>query len=140
MSDAVATHVIFEDDHELIVHLTNMSDGTGESEVVKVDKSARGLIAGVEAVALDVEAVQWCIQGFPRVMLEWDHGTDSLMMALCGSGYNDFNGRGKPRKFMQTAGLRDPLTADSTGDILLTAPASATTGSYDITLHLRKRQ
>lgn len=125
MADAVTTNVIRNVGSEYIVHLTNVSDGTGESAVVKVDKS--GLtVSGVEPATLTIVAASWAIQGFARVQIIWDHTTDVVALALCGTGSMNF-----------ADGLKDPGTGGS-GDLLLTAPAGANTGSYDILLTLRK--
>ena len=39
MADAVSTTTIVDDDKRLLVQLTNLSDGTGEDAVNKVDVS-----------------------------------------------------------------------------------------------------
>ena len=40
MADAVATQIIIDGDRNVVQKFTNVSDGTGESAVVKVDVSA----------------------------------------------------------------------------------------------------
>ena len=40
MADAVTSQTIFDGDKKVIQKFTNISDGTGESEVKKVDVSA----------------------------------------------------------------------------------------------------
>lgn len=135
MADAVTTNVISDSDTHYIVHLTNVSDATGESAVVKVDKS--GLLAtdGAEPNSLDIETVRWNIQGFTSVRILWDHTTDDLGLVLSGSGYDDFRGDGAARAFK---GLADPRSSGGTGDILLTTAGAVSGASYDITLRLRK--
>lgn len=141
MADAVSSTVIYEDNKQYVVYLTNVSDGTGENKVVKVDKSAIGVaVGGAEATALDIERVDFAITGFSNVQLFWDHATDSAGPILTGSGTLDFTGGGGwMRNILRTSGLKDPKTADSTGDILLLVPAAITTGVYAITLWLSKR-
>lgn len=144
MADTVTTKVLVDNGKQYVVHLTNKSDGTGESKVVKADKSAiaaalsTGAAAAIEAVSLDIDAVRWCVQGFPYVQLEWDHTADETAMLLSGNGYEDFLGAHATRGTDISPALPDGRGAGVTGDILLTAPAGATTGSYDITLYLRK--
>jgi hypothetical protein len=128
MADAVSTTVIKNEGSEYVVHLTNASDGTGESNVVKVDKSTL-TVSGVEPSTLSLMSARWAIQGFAKVTLIWDHDTDVTAMILTGSGFEDFSSFG---------GKQDAGTG-GTGDLLLTAPAGATTGSYDITLVLKKK-
>ena len=143
MADTVASNVLADTRTHHVIHLVCASDATGESLVLKVDKSAIGVAlpvgqaAAVEAVALDIAAVRWAIQGFSSVKLFWDHATDDLALVLAGSGYEDFTG--KVNDYTSLTGLKDPKTADSTGDILLTSVGASATATYDITLTLRKR-
>lgn len=130
MADAVTTNVIAQDETHYVVHLTNISDGTGESGVVKVDKSALTSRVGAEPAALDIEQIRWAIQGFTSVRLLWDHTTDDVAMVLCGSGYDDFRNCG--------GALKDPRSSGTTGDILLTTNGGSSGASYDITIWVRK--
>jgi hypothetical protein len=146
MADAVSTNVIYEDTKQYVVHLTGVSDGTGESAVAKVDKSAIGVaVGGAEATALDIERVDYTITGFTSVKITWDHAADSPGLLLTGANSLDFTGlgslyggRGILRDAIRTSGLKDPKTADSTGDILLTSSATSG-GAYAITHWLSKR-
>jgi len=139
MADAVTTNKIIETATHYVVHLTNISDGTGESAVVKVDKSAIEVASdGAEPNSLDIEEVRWAIQGFTSVRILWDHTTDDLALVLCGSGYDDFTGKGRIPGFTGTSGLKDPRSAGGTGDILLTTNGGSSGATYDITLWLRK--
>jgi hypothetical protein len=125
MTDDVDSVVLANDGHSYVVQIVGVSDGTGEAAVVKVDKST--LVhkeTNLEPIALDIRSIRYCVTGY-TVELRWDHGTDKLFAALSGAGKFDYSRFG---------GLRDTSTGDGAGDILLTAPASATTGSYTITL------
>lgn len=135
MSDAVTTTVLSNGPDRYAVHLTNISDGSGESAVAKVDKSGLTAEDGGEPVSLDIEQVRWCIQGFTSVRLLWDHTTDDTALVLSGSGYEDFRGDSFLRSQM---GLADPRSAGDTGDILLTTAGAVSGATYDITLWLRK--
>ncbi len=140
MADAVSSIVVLDNAYQHVVFLNSLSDGTGESLVKKVDKSAIAVaFGGAEATALDIERIDWSITGFTSVKLFWDHAADSAGPVLLGSGSLDFTGRGRLRGGMlSTSGLQDPKTADSTGDILLTSSATSG-GNYAITLWLAKR-
>lgn len=135
MADAVTTNVVSDSDTRYAVHLTNISDGTGESAVVKVDKSALTAEDAAEPASLDIEEVRWNIQGFTSVRLLWDHTTDDVALVLTGNGYEDF--RGQPSNVAKK-GLADPRSAGGTGDILLTTAGAVSGATYDITLRLRK--
>lgn len=138
MADAVTTNVLLNDDKNYVVHLTCVGDGTGETNVVKVDKSTLLALGGAEPTALDIDRVDYTIVAFTSVKITWDHATDSPGLVLTGSGTKDFTGIGILRDKRRTSGLQDPKTADSTGDVLLTSSATAN-ASYAITLWLTKR-
>lgn len=142
MADTVTSNVIYQDAKQYVVHLTSLSDGTGETNVVKVDKSTLTAVGGAEPTALDIERVDYTITGFTSVKITWDHATDSPGLLLTGSGSKDFTGCEGGMRILRdavrTSGLQDPKTADSTGDLLLTSSATSG-GAYAITLWLSKR-
>ena len=128
MADTVDTIVQFSGTRRYIVRLTNISDGTGESAVKKVDISTLTNGKGVAPTRVNVESIQWSIQGFSSVKLLWDHTTDDELAVLgAGNGYRDFS---------QAGVLKDPSSAGDTGDILLTTVGASATATYDIVLSL----
>lgn len=128
MADTVDTNVVFSGTRRYIVRLTNISDGTGESGVVKVDKSTLVNSNGVEPQALNVESIQSNIQGFSSVRLFWDHTTDDEIDVLpAGSMFRDYS---------QGGVLKDPRSTGGTGDIILTTAGAISGATYDITLSL----
>lgn len=138
MADAVTARVIANTASRYIVHLTNISDGTGEAAVIKADKSTLLATDGAEPASLDIEQVRWNIQGMTSVRILWDHTTDDLALVLSGSGYDDFRvPNGAPER-LNVGALADPRSSGDTGDILLTTNGHVSGGSYDITLVLFK--
>ena len=133
MADTVASNVIqntVSTDGIYKIHLTGVSDGTGESDVVKIDKSAFTSYDGSEPGIINLQSVRWNIQGFSYITLEWDHTTDDVAMRLSGNGYDNFAAGG---------GLRDPASSGGTGDLLLTSTGAASGATYDITLEVLMR-
>lgn len=129
MADAVDTIVLEDTPRRRIVRLTNVCDGTGESAVVKVDKSALVDFRGAEPRDLIIDEIEWAIQGFTSVRLLWDHTTDDEIAVLpTGSGY---------RNYWSAGGLRDPRSAGGAGDVLLTTAGNTSGSTYDITLNCR---
>lgn len=128
MADTVDSKVIFAGTRKRVVKFTNISDGTGESAVVKVDISALTGPDGTPPTAVKVMEILWSIQGFTSVRLHWDHTTDDEIAVLTGTGYMDFTGVG---------GLMDPRSAGGTGDIVLTTANTTAGNTYDITLVLQ---
>jgi hypothetical protein len=135
MADAVTTIITRQDDQRYQIHLTNASDGTGESAVAKATPS--GLLIPVAGspgttaapVSVDIESVRWSIQGFTSVKLAWNHTAPDTAMLLTGSGYEDF----------EPGLLKDPRSAGGTGALQLTTAGATATSTYDITLVLVKR-
>lgn len=129
MADAVDTIVLETTQLYYKVRLLNISDATGESGVVKIDKSTLVANNGEEPKRLIIQEVEWSIQGFASVRLNFDHTTDDEGMVLAtGAGYRDYRPHG---------GLKDPLSAGGTGDLLLTTNGAASGATYDIVVTAR---
>lgn len=131
MADATTSTVIFNDGRNLCLLLTNVSDGTGESNVVKVDLSALTRHGGDVPDHLVIDTARWSISGFQWVKLAFDHTADDVALVLGG-------GQGKVC-LADVGGLHDPKSAGGTGDLLLTTGpvGSGIHGTYTIKLHLR---
>lgn len=130
MADTVDNKVIFTGPNKYIIRCTNVSDGTGESAVAKVDISTLTGPDHVNAPTKTViEEIQWSIQGFTSVRLFWDHTTDDEI-AVLGTGNGYFN-------FKNAGGLVDPASSGGTGDIVLTTAGAVSGATYDITLVVR---
>jgi len=126
MADAVDSLVLFKGTKIYSVRLTNISDGTGESGVVKIDISTLTGANGAAPTAVKIREIQYNIQGFTSVKLYWDHTTDDEIAVLgAGTGYLDYTGVG---------GLMDPRSTGGTGDVILTTTGASATATYDITL------
>lgn len=126
MADTVDSIVQLSGKRKYIIRLTNISDGTGESAVTKVDKSTLTTLAGVEPTYLAIVSAQWSIQGFSSVRLLWDNTTDdeALIMAT-GNGYRCFE-----------PPLHPASASAQTGDLLLTTAGAVNGATYDIELEL----
>jgi hypothetical protein len=67
MADAVSTTTISDGLHRAVIQITNLSDGTGESAVTKVDVS--GLSAKADGTAcsgVTIERIAHSITGLPK--------------------------------------------------------------------------
>lgn len=129
MVDAVSTNYVFKGTRKVTIKLTNISDGTGESTVTKVDLSTLIGPNGLPPTRTVIESIEANIQGFTSVKLYWDHTTNDEMVVL-GSGFNYFN-------WEDSGGLVDPASSGGTGDIILTTTGASATATYDITLSFR---
>ncbi len=128
MADTVDTKVIRNATGHYTVVLQNRSDGTGESDVTKVDISTLLNAAGQTATYTTIERIDWAVWGFNYVLLEWDHTTDDEIATLAGVGSLDWTYEG---------GNVDPRSSGGTGDILLTTSGTTANSGYDITIRLR---
>lgn len=132
MTDTVTSTVLHRENRRYVLHLTNVSDGTGESGVIKVDKSGMTILGQNPAVAVGhmaIERIHGFIYGFTYVQLLWDHTTDDVATTL-GPGNFDLD-------FSSYKGIHDPQSAGGTGDLLLTTVGAVASDLYDITLDVR---
>lgn len=132
MTDTVDTLTIQSDGTYHIIRITNESDGTGESGVIKVNKSSLSDTRGNEPIAVDIEKIFGHVSGFNYITLDWDHATDDEIGVFKGNIYEDY--------CRDTGLLRDPTINDSTGDILLSTDGAVDGASYNLTLVCRLRQ
>lgn len=130
MADTVTTRVLASDPKHYTVRLLNRSDGTGESNVKKVDRSTLTGPDGIEPKNLVVDSIRWAVQGFSYVRLHWDAATDDDVAVLCNNGYENYSDVG---------GDPDPRSATNVGDILVSTVGAVSGASYDITLRLKLR-
>ena len=126
MADTVDTIVMLNGKRRYRVRLTNISDGTGESSVVKVTKSALTNLNGSAPGKLSIEKIEYSIQGFTSVRLFWNHTTpDEIAVLSVGSNWLEYD-----------PPISDPGSAGLTGDIILTTAGAVSGATYDIILHV----
>lgn len=130
MADTVNSNVIVSNSQRYHIQITNESDGTGESAVVKIDKSTLTTRDGVEPKALDLLWIDFQVNGFNYIVLEWDHTTNDEISVLAGNGHRDYKISG---------GIRDPISAGATGDVVLTTDGPINGASYDIEMMFKLR-
>ncbi len=130
MADTVNVQTVHDGGYRQSVHLTNESDGTGESAVAKVDISTKTNGAGDVATYSTIDFIEYSVSGFNYVVLEWDHDTNDEIAVLSGQGVIDWYAAG---------GKTDPQSTGGTGDIVLTTDGGADGAMYDITIHFRPK-
>lgn len=130
MADAVNTTVVYESPRYYVVQFTNTSDGTGESDVTKVDVSTLTGPSGETCVDVVLEEITWSIKGFAYVAMEWDADTDDVLETLAGDGYKSY-------EFV--AGLHNPKSTGWNGDVLITTGGAVADSIYNIVCTFRKR-
>ena len=129
MADAVTSQTIQDGPRNCIMKFTNVSDGTGESAVAKVDVSA--LAANAEGVACSevrVLRISHAIVGM-SVQLFLNASTNVLLMELAESsnGHMDFKDFG---------GIPNNAGSGKDGDILFTTKGHSSGDTYSIILEM----
>jgi len=129
MADAVTTQTIFDGERIAVMKFTNISDGTGETAVLKVDVSA--LTASSFSKACDgvtIEKVHYTIGGM-AVSILWDATTDVPTLVLA-SGQSTFD--------FTKMQIPNNAGAGKNGDILFTTIGASASDTYTIVLEMVK--
>jgi hypothetical protein len=129
MADAVATQVLHESASDLVVKLTNISDGTGESGVTKVDVSA----LTPACTDLRLEEIIYSTVGM-AVELLWDASSAVFAWGLP----QDRSGRVNFRHMGMAGFLPNNGGAGKTGDLKLSTIGATSGDTYSIILVLAK--
>lgn len=125
MVDAVTSTVIQDGPRNHVVHLTNISDGTGESLVTKVDASG---LSGAPS-RLSIQQIWYTTSGM-AVDLFFVGAADTLAVTLPEDQTDHLD-------YRSISGLQ-PTGATPTGDIKLTTRGHTNLDAYSITLSLKK--
>ena len=131
MADAVTTQTIIDGERNCIMKFTNVSDGTGESAVAKVDVSALAAnSAGASCSEVRVMRVSHAIVGM-SVQMFLNATSNVLLMELAESsnGHMDFQDFG---------GLSNNAGSGKNGDILFTTKGHSSGDTYSIVLEMVK--
>jgi hypothetical protein len=138
MADTVTSQTLKDSASSWAVKLTNVSDGTGETNVVKV--SANTLIASTgdaSSQRLSINKIAWSVASgtsatiSPRITLLWRATSNTTIVTLTGSGFWDL-----------TTGANCPLTNNAgsgvNGDILLTTAGFTANAGYSLIIEGKK--
>ena len=131
MADAVTTQIIIDGERNCVMKFTNVSDGSGESAVAKVDVSALAANAnGTACSEVRIMRVSHAIVGM-SVQLFFNASTNVLAMELAESsnGHMDFKDFG---------GIPNNAGSGKNGDILFTTKGHSSGDTYSITLEMTK--
>ena len=130
MPDAVNTQTLFDGDSQAVMKFNNVSDGTGETAVLKVDVSAlKANYIGKECTGVDIRRIIASINGM-SVNILWDATTD-VSAFIVSPGMYTFD-------FSTSAILRNNAGAGKTGDIMFTTIGASSGDTYSITLDMIK--
>ena len=132
MADSVTSQTLADGPKYAVLKFTNISDGTGESAVTKVDVSALASSADGDACSgVVIERIWWQCIGM-KVQILWDATSDQFCIELGEnqSGNHDYTIFG---------GLTNNAGAGKNGDIKFTTVGAAVADTYTVILYLRKQ-
>lgn len=131
MADTVTLTTLQQTKKRLVVAVNYVSDGTGVTDTVLVDKSTLTGLNGLEPGRLVVEQIEFALDGV-QLRLEFEHATDNPIANLAGQGFLDFTQGGVYQGFV------DPATT-TTGDIVMTSVGHSSGDQATIVLYIRKK-
>tara|TARA_R110002020_G_scaffold230104_1_gene440895 strand:+ start:235 stop:642 length:408 start_codon:yes stop_codon:yes gene_type:complete len=131
MADAVTSQTIIDGERNCVMKFTNVSDGSGESAVAKVDVSAlEANTAGTSCSEVRVMRVSHAVVGM-SVQMFLD-ATDNVLLAELAESSNGH------MDFTDFGGLPNNAGSGKTGDILFTTKGHSSGDTYSITLEMVK--
>lgn len=131
MADTVTTQTIQDGERNCIMKFTNVSDGTGESAVVKVDVSAlQSNPSGIACSEVRLVRVSHAIVGM-SVQMFFNASTNVLLMELAESSNGHMN-------FQDFGGIPNNAGSGKDGDILFTTKGHTSGDTYSIILEMLK--
>lgn len=131
MADAVATQILFDGERTAIMKFTNISDGTGEAKVTKVDVSA--LLPSSFDKACDgvtITKIHALTHGM-EVDMYWDATTDVLIASIPQNNMYSMD-------LTQFGGLWNNAGAGKNGDVQFSTRDASAGDTYTIILEMVK--
>ena len=131
MADAVTSQTLFDGDKHVVMKFTNISDGTGESAVKKVDVSAlESDIYGNTCSSVAIEKIWWqCIGMKVRMFFDATSAACIIELGENQSGYHDYS---------EFGGIKNNAGSGKTGDVDFTTVGHSSADTYTIILKMRK--
>ena len=136
MADAVTSQTIINTEKRVVMKFTNLSEGSGESAVAKVDVSGLNTNAKGETCSRVTLDQIWYDVGGMRVALEWNATSNVVAVALGGSaaagnvqGHMDFRSFG---------GIKNNASSPD-GDLDFTTSGHTNLDHYTVILEMRKQ-
>ena len=132
MADAVATQTIQDGPRIAVFRFTNVSDGTGESAVTKIDVSAlsNDPMSGKACSSVVIEKIYYQTIGM-GVKIFFDASTDVLAWQLAADWSDTLD--------FSEFGIPDTEASGTTGDIQFTTVGHSSGDVYVIVMQVRMR-
>ena len=131
MADAVASQTLIDGERMAIMKFTDISDGTGESKVLKVDVSALTPSAsGLACTGVTITKIHASTHGM-EVQIFWDATTDVLCWAVPQNSQYTWD-------FEKFGGLTNNAGTGVTGDVLFSTVDASSGDFYTVVLEMVK--
>lgn len=130
MADAVTSQILVDGTQRAVFKFTNISDGTGESGVVKIDVSALSPFQGEPCTGVSIQRVDAMTAGMGLNLL-WDATTDVVALTF---GEADFISL----DFSRFGGITNNAGTGKTGDLLFTTVGAANGDRYTVVIEVLK--
>lgn len=131
MADAVASQTLFDGERVAIMKFTDISDGTGENKVVKVNVSGLSpSAAGGACSGVTITKIHASTHGM-EVQIYWDATTDVLCWIVPQNSQYTWD-------FEKIGGLINNAGAGKTGNVLFSTVDASSGDMYSIVLEMVK--
>jgi hypothetical protein len=131
MADAVASQTLIDGERMAIMKFTNLSDGTGENKVLKVDVSALNpSAAGGACDGVTITKIHASTHGL-EVLMYWDATTDVVIQTIPQNTTYTLD-------YEKFGGLTNNAGAGKNGDILFSTSDASAGDEYTIVLEMVK--
>ena len=133
MADAVTTQTLADGDRIAIMKFTNISDGSGESAVTKVDVSTLAAESRTERECSEVNIQQifYSLEGM-SVDILWNASSNVLCFTISDSSSGHYD-------FSNVQSLTNNAGSGKNGDVLFTTVGANAGDRYTIILVLEKK-
>jgi hypothetical protein len=128
MADAVTSQVVFDGTRTAVMKFTNISDGTGETAVLKVDGSALSGFQGASCTGVNIVTLDAMTVGM-GVDILWDATTDVICYTIGADQFVSFD-------FARFGGITNNAGSGKTGDIMFTTVGATAGDRYTIVLEI----
>lgn len=132
MADAVATQTIQEDGKTAIFRFTNVSDGTGETTVNKIDVSGLNPdpMTGKSCTSVTIQCIWYSTVGM-GVKIFFDASTNVLAWELRADDARTMD-------FTDFTGIPNNAGSGKTGDILFSTTSATSGDVYNVVMKVKK--
>ena len=131
MADAVTSQTIQDGERRAVLKFTNISDGTGESAVTKIDVSALAANSRGEACTeVAIAQIWWQCVGMGVELLN-DATSDTLIIGLSpdSNGFHDYS---------DFSGIPNDAGSGKTGDVKFTTIGASSSDTYTVIVEVLK--